>query len=152
MGFLRTDYHDVEDFGFLHVTYEDGTVADIFSNEIVMGGVHNWLEVFANNHRTRCNINPTDCVETYNPREDQFDDVYVVEKIGTKQGWSKPAPDEDWMQGYVQEIADFYRCIREDRRPFAGSELGCDSVSVIYSAYLSAERSGAEVEVPLIGA
>jgi hypothetical protein len=30
-------------------------IADIFASELVMGGVHNWLEIFANNHRTRCN-------------------------------------------------------------------------------------------------
>lgn len=147
-GYFRTAYEDVEDWGLMHVTFTDGTIADVFSSEIVMGGVHNWLEVFANNHRTRCNINPMDGLETYNPAEGQFADVYVVEKIGTKQGWSKPAPDEHWMNGYVQELTEFYRCMAEDRPSFSGSQLGYDTVSVIYSAYLSAERGGAEVEVP----
>jgi predicted dehydrogenase len=147
-GFLRTDYTDVEDFGFMHVCFEDGTVADIFSSEIVLGGVHNWLEVMANNHRTRCNINPVDALCTYNPREEQLSDVYVVEKIGTKQGWSHPAPDEDWMNGYVQELDSFYRSVQEGSEPFAGAELGYDTVSVIYSAYLSAERGGLQEPVP----
>ena len=109
-GHLRADYEDIEDCGSLHVTFADGTVADVFASEIVLGGVSNWLEVFANNHRTRCNLNPIDALRTYNPREEQFDDVYVVEKIGTKQGWSQPAPDEDWMHGYPQELAHFYEC------------------------------------------
>ena len=52
LGFLRTTYDDIEDYGQMHITFDDGTVADIFSCELVMGGVHNWLEVFANNHRT----------------------------------------------------------------------------------------------------
>jgi predicted dehydrogenase len=146
-GHLRTRYDDVEDYGLMHLAFEDGTVADIFSTEIVMGGVHNWLEVFANNHRTRCNINPMDGLETYNPVGDQLADVYVVEKIGTKQGWSKPAPDEHWMNGYVQELADFYRCMTEGKPSFSGAQLGYDTVSVLYSAYLSAERRGQEVEV-----
>ncbi|OHD69470.1 MAG: oxidoreductase [Spirochaetes bacterium RBG_13_68_11] len=147
-GHLRTDYTDVEDCSVVHLVFEDGTVADVFSSELVMGGVASWLEVFANNHRTRCNINPVDGLETYNPVDEQFRDVYVVEKIGTKQGWSKPAPDEGWMNGYVQELAEFYRCMAEDRPSFSGGELGYDTVSVIYSAYLSAERKGVEVEVP----
>jgi len=147
-GHLRTSYDDVEDYGLMHLVFEDGTVADVFSSEIVMGGVHNWLEVFANNHRTRCNINPMDALETYNPVDEQFRDVYVVEKIGTKQGWSKPAPDEHWMNGYVQELAEFYRCMAEGRPSFSGGELGYDTVSVLYSAYLSAERRGEEVAVP----
>jgi predicted dehydrogenase len=147
-GFFRTSYVDVEDWGFMHVTFSDGTIADVFASEIVMGGVHNWLEVFANNHRTRCNINPIDGLETYNPKEEQLKDVYVVEKIGTKQGWSKPAPDENWMNGYVQEMSSFYGCIAEGKASFSASELGYDTVAVMYSAYMSAERKGQEVEVP----
>lgn len=145
LGFLRTDYRDVEDYGFMHVIFEDGTFADIFSSEIVMGGVHNWMEVFANNHRTRCNINPADILETYNPVEEQFRDIYVVEKTSTKQGWSKPAADENWMHGYVQELRDFYGCMSRGEASVSSSELGLDTVSVIYSAYISAERKGAEV-------
>jgi predicted dehydrogenase len=146
-GHIRTEYEDVEDWGMMHVVFEDGTIADVFSSEIVLGGVHNWLEVFANNHRTRCNINPIDGVETYNPEEKQFEDVYVVEKIGTKQGWSKPAPDENWMTGYVQELSVFYRAIQNDESPLDYAELGYDTVDVIYSSYLSAERGGADVAV-----
>jgi hypothetical protein len=110
--------------------------------------VHNWREVFANNHRTRCNINPIDGLETYNPKEDQFKDISVVEKIGTKQGWSKPAPDESWMNGYVQEMSQFYSCMLSGAASDATAELGYDTVAVLYSAYLSAERKGQEVEIP----
>ncbi|HCM27312.1 MAG: oxidoreductase [Treponema sp. GWB1_62_6] len=148
-GFLRTDYTDVEDWGLMHLTFDDGTIADVYSSEIVMGGVHNWLEVFANNHRTRCNINPVDGLETYNPKESQFADVYVVEKIGTKQGWSKPAMNEDWMNGYFQEMEYFYANIAGGEAPLASGELGFDGVATLYSAYLSAERRGAEVGIPL---
>jgi hypothetical protein len=55
-GFLRTDYKGIEDYGQLHIVFDDGMIADIFASELVMGGVHNWLEIFANNHRTRCNL------------------------------------------------------------------------------------------------
>lgn len=144
-GFLRTSYSDVEDFAAIHLLFEDGTVADVFASEIVLGGVHNWLEVAANNHRTRCNINPIDALATYNPKEEQLRDVYLVEKIGTKQGWSNPAPDENWMNGYVGEMRTFYRLIEEHRPSFSNAGLGFDTVNVIYSAYLSAERGGTEV-------
>lgn len=149
-GFLRADYHDVEDFAQLHIVFEDGMVADLVSNEIVMGGVHNWLEIYANNHRYRANINPNDCGILYNPDEKQLDDVYISEKIGTKQGWSFPSPDEDWMTGYPQEIRDFMECVHQDREPKSGAELAADTTSVMYAAYLSDERKGAEVEIPLI--
>ncbi len=147
-GFLRTSYDDVEDYAQAHITFEDGTVADIFSSELALGGVHNWLEVFANNHRTRCNLNPIDALETYNAKEEQLKDVYVVEKIGTKQGWSHPAPDEDWQHGYPREFQDFVESIYHNHEPLAGAELARDTVAVLYSAYWSAERRGAEVEIP----
>jgi predicted dehydrogenase len=148
LGFLRTTYDDIEDYGQMHITFDDGTVADIFSCELVLGGVHNWLEVYANNHRTRCNLNPIDALETYNPKEEFLKDVYVTEKIGTKQGWSHPAPDEDWQHGYPQEFQDFMESIARDREPLCGAALGRDTIAVLYSAYVSAERRGAEVEIP----
>jgi predicted dehydrogenase len=147
-GFLRTSYDDVEDYAQVHVTFDDGTVADIFASELVLGGVHNWLEVFANNHRTRANLNPIDALETYNPREDLLKDVYVTEKLGTKQGWSRPAPDEAWQHGYPQEFQDFMESVYFDREPLSGAELARDTVAVLYAGYLSAERRGAEVPVP----
>jgi len=146
-GFLRTDYHDVEDFSATHVVFEDGTIADIFASEIVMGGIHNCLEVMANNHRTVCNINPNTAMQTYNPAEDQFRDIYVVEKIGTKQGWAPTAPDEDFITGFPQEIEAFYRAAVTGEPPESDGRLAADCISTVYSAYLSAERKGAEVAV-----
>ena len=148
-GFLRTAYDDVEDYAQVHVKFSDGTVADIFSSELVLGGVHNWLEVTCNNHRTRCNLNPIDALETFNPQERVLEGVYLTEKLGTRQGWSNPAPDEAWQHGYPQEFQDFIESIRHDREPRAGLELARDTIAVIYSAYLSAERNGVEVPVPL---
>jgi len=148
-GFLRTDYDDVEDYCQIHVVFADGMVADVFASELVMGGVHNWLEIFANNHRARCNLSPTDAMELYNPQEVQLADVYVVEKIGTKQGWSTPAPDESFMFGYPQEIQDFMEAITMDREPKSSMLVASDIVGVLYAAYLSAERKGAEVDIPL---
>jgi predicted dehydrogenase len=147
-GFLRTQYEDIEDYAQLHVTFTDGTVADIFSSELVLGGVHNWLEVICNNHRTRCNLNPIDALETFNPREDILEGVYVTEKLGTKQGWSRPAPDESWQHGYPQEFQDFMESIHHDREPLCGLELARDTIATIYAGYLSAERGGAEVGIP----
>ena len=90
---------------------ESGTVATLFASDIVLGGIHNWLEVAANNHRTICNINPNTAMQVYNPSEANFADVYTVEKIETKQGWTNIPPDEDWFTGYPQEIEAFYRAV-----------------------------------------
>ena len=126
----------------MHVEFDDGTIADVFASDIVLGGIHNWLEVCANNHRTLCNINPNTAMQTYNPVEENFKDIYVVEKIGTKQGWACTSPDEDWMTGYPQEIEAFYRTIAYGEPVESDSRLAADTISTIYSAYVSAERKG----------
>lgn len=147
-GFLRRGYDDIEDYGQVHVTFSDGTIADIFSSELVLGGVSNWMDVMCNNHRTRCNMNPVDALETFNPKEELFRDVYVTEKIETKQGWNQPAADEGWQHGYAQEFQDFIESVSQDRAPLATGELARDVMVTLYTAYLSAERGGAEVKIP----
>jgi hypothetical protein len=62
-GSLRTSYDDIEDYAQIHITFSDGTVADIFSPELVMGGV-DWKS-FATIIVARCNLNPTHAVETF---------------------------------------------------------------------------------------
>jgi len=146
-GHIRTDYYDIDDFSIMHVVFEDGTLADIIASDIVLGGIHNELEVAANNHRTVCNINPNTAMQTYNPVEEKFRDIYVVEKIGTKQGWSNPSPDEDWFTGYPQEIEAFYRAVAYGGPVDSDSRLGADCISTIYSAYVSTEKKGAEVPI-----
>ncbi len=148
-GFLRTDYDDVEDYSALHVTFDDGTVADVFATELVLGGVHNWLDVFANNHRTSCRLNPVNLLDTYNPEAAQFREVYVVEKTGTKEGWSHPAADEEWQQGFYAELQDVVECCVGGRRPQSGALLAHDTVAALYAGYVSAERGGQEVDVPI---
>ena len=145
---MRRGYQDIEDYGQMHVTFSDGSVADIFASELMLGGVSNWLEVTCNNHKTKCHLNPTNAVQTFSPREDALRDVYVTEKIETKQGWSQPAPDEAWQHGYPQEFQDFMESIAQGRSPLASGDLARDTIVTLYAAYLSAERAGAEVTIP----
>ena len=150
-GHIRCNYHDIDDLALMHVIFADGTVADIVAGDILVGGIHNWLQVAANNHRTVCNINPNTAMQTYNPVEENFRDIYVVEKTGTKQGWSNPSPDEDWFTGYPQEIEAFYRTIAYGEPLESDSSLAADAIATIYSAYVSDERKGAEVTIEMIG-
>jgi predicted dehydrogenase len=146
-GHIRATYYDIDDFSIMHVEFDDGTIADVVASDIVLGGIHNWLEVCANNHRTLCNINPNTAMQTYNPVEKNFADVYVVEKIGTKQGWACTSPEEDWFTGYPQEIEAFYRTIAYGEPNESDSQLAADAIATIYSAYVSADRQGAAVAV-----
>ena len=88
--------------------------------------------------------------QTFNASEDRFKDVYIVEKIWTKQGWSHPAPDEGWQHGYPQEFQDFMESIWHDREPLSGLSLARDTTAVLYAGYVSAEQGGAETDVPAL--
>ncbi|MEJ8818701.1 Gfo/Idh/MocA family protein [Lacibacter sp. H407] len=147
---LRDTYKDVEDYAMVHVVFEDGSIADIVASELLQGGVKNYVEVHANNHRSICNIAPNNAMQTYNPVEENFNDVYVVEKTGTKQGWSFISPDEAWFNGYQHEMEAFYRTAAFGEAIESNSQLAADVIATIYAAYVSAEDKGIEVEVSTI--
>jgi predicted dehydrogenase len=150
-GHLRDSYTDVEDYASVHLVFDDGTIADIIASELLHGGVKNYLEVHANNHRTICNITPNNAMQTYNPVEENFNDIYVVEKTGTKQGWSNISPDEAWFNGYQHEMDAFYNSVANHSPIESNSSLAADVIATIYAGYLSAEKRGVEIEVTVLG-
>ena len=82
----------------------------------------------------------------YAPAHDIFGDEYLREKQETKAGWSVPAPDEDWMRGYPQEMQEFMECFSEGREPVSDGQLGLEVVQVTYASYISAEE-GRRIEL-----
>jgi len=138
--YVRTGWKDVEDWGIIVVKFEDGSVAEVKAGDTTLGGVHNYLEAYLSNARLRANINPNDSCVAYAPAADIFEPEYISEKIETKGGWSLPSPDEDWHQGYPQEVADFVSAIIEDRQPVSGATLAREVALVLYAAYVSAEE------------
>jgi predicted dehydrogenase len=129
---------DVEDWGMLLLTFDDGTVAQITGGDTTLGGIRNQMAIYGARAVVLCNINPNDSVQAYAPDAPVFGDEYLVEKLETKAGWSAPQPDEDWMTGYPQEIQDFMEAIAGGREPLSGAALARDVIAVIYGAYLSA--------------
>lgn len=136
--YLRTGYQDVEDWGSMIVTFEDGTVAQITAADTTLGGVRNQLTVFGSRTVVEANLNPSNTVRAYAPDASIFATEYLVEKLETSAGWSSPAPDEDWVQGYHHEVQDFAEAVADGHPPVADGRLGRDVVEVIYAAYQSA--------------
>lgn len=149
-GYLRTSYKDTEDFAMMHIVFEDGTIANLIASELVLGGVHNWIEVNTSNHRTICNISHHTAMQSYTPDEKHFEEVYVVEKTETKQGWSSISPDEGWFAGYQHEMDAFYRTAAFGDPIESNSSLAADVIATIYAGYVSSERKGAEVEITIL--
>ena len=149
-GFLRTKYQDTEDYAMLHVVFEDGMVAEIVACELVLGGIYDFVEVFANNHRTRCRMSPVNVLDVYNPKHEQFKDLYLVEKISSNEGWIPASPEEGWSLGYGRELRNFIDSARDGRAPESGLDLAIDTTLTLYAGYVSAGERGREFPVPRI--
>ena len=89
-------------------------------------------------------------MQTYNPVEEAFKDIYVVEKTGTKQGWSNISPDEAWFSGYQHEMDAFYKSASNGLPVESNSNLAADVIATIYAGYVSSERQGSQVPVTII--
>jgi len=138
--YLVSEWEDVEDWGMMVITFEDGAHATVFSSDGVLGGVRNTIEVYLSNSVVHVNINPNNAVEIYAPDAHIFGDEYIAERLETKAGWNFPSPDDNWMRGYAQEMEDFIDAVRLNRDPASGIELAMDTVEVIYAAYTAAEE------------
>jgi predicted dehydrogenase len=141
---------DVEDWGSMLITFDDGTVAQITASDVVLGGVRNQVAIFGAKAVAFCNMNPHDAVQAYAPDPAVFASEYIVEKIETKAGWSFPQPNEDWSNGYSDEMQDFAECVAFGREPLSGAQLARDVTAVCYAGYLAAAE-GRRVDVrPLL--
>lgn len=143
---LVADWQDVENWCTVIVTFTDGSKALIQASDIVLGGMEDTLQIMMSNARIDCDMTHSGMVMAYAPNEEVFADAYIMEKVGTKAGWSYPSVDEEWLLGYPQEIRDFVEAVAFDRDPLADAALGREVVEVIYAAYVSAEE-GRRVEL-----
>ncbi len=137
---IKTGWEDVEDYGSILLTWEDGAVAQLTSTDTVMGGIFNHLTIYGSRAVVKCNINPNTAVQAYAPDAEAFADEYLIEKLETKAGWSMPNPDEDWMTGYPDELRDFVGAVSRGRAPLSDLTLAHDVLVVVYAAYLAAEK------------
>lgn len=144
--YLVSGWEDVEDWGVMVITFEDGSTATILASDGVLGGVRNTMTVYMSNAVVNVNMNPSNCLEVYAPEPHIFKDEYLVEKLETKAGWNFPSPDDDWVKGYSPEMEDFIAAVLAHREPVSGIALARDVVEIIYTAYLSAQQ-GRRVEM-----
>lgn len=145
---IPADPEDVENWGSVLITFEDGTKAVVTVTDAGLGGLQEKVSVYMTNAVLHANLAQNTAVQAYAPDGSIFGDEYFTEKLETKGGWSFPSPDEDWFRGYPQEMRDFVDAIREGREPLASAALAADCVEVIYAAYLSAEE-GRRIQLQL---
>lgn len=143
---IVTGWQDVEDFATVTLAFEDRSVAQLTSTDTRLGGIRNYLSAHGSTASVTANINPNTACQAYTPDASYFASEYIVEKLETKAGWSFPAPDEDLITGYPEELRDFVAAIGEGREPQSDLVLAGDVLLTVYAGYLSA-ASGRTVDL-----
>jgi hypothetical protein len=89
-----------------------------------------------------------DSMKTYTPNEKHFKEVYVTEKIETKQGWSFISPDEGWFHGYQHEMNAFYRSAAFGDPVESNSSLASDVIATIMQAMFHQKKKVKRLRFP----
>ncbi len=72
---------------------------------------------------------------------------YAVEKAGSTVGWSFTIYEEIWNYGFLQEMAHFVDCVRDDKQPLVTGEDARAVMEALFAAYESA-GTGRKVTLP----
>ena len=137
---------DVEDFATLTLEFSDGSRSVILCNDNTMGGIHNVIRLYGNDAVIECNMTIADNMSTYFADEENLEDVYISENLYKKDGWNKVLVAEETLRGYAGELTAFAENAADDTEPESGFILACDTVKIMYAAYVSAEE-GRRVEL-----
>jgi predicted dehydrogenase len=146
-NYIVSQPKDVEDWSSGLISFTDGTYAVVIASDVTLGGIENWLNIYASNTRIETKISNNNTVMAYAPSENQFKNAYTIEKTETKAGWSHAQPSENWMTGYPFELIDFVNSIITGNQPLSNLELAIDATKLMYAGYLSAE-SGNRIKIP----
>lgn len=137
-GYINATPVDVEDWANVTLTFSDGTKANISAGDMIVGGVRNSVEVFSSESAHLCNLTGNNHMVSYFANETNLDNVFISEKVETKQGWQFVSTLEEITRGYVDEFQDFMECVAHGRQPKSDFDLAYDSTKAIYAAYWSA--------------
>lgn len=131
---------DVEDFANITITFSDGTKAIVYSNDHMMGGIKNYINLYLNDGVLECLMTPNNNMMSYYMDTDGIKDMYLSENLACKTGWNHVFVAEETLRGYRDEMRAFAECIAENKQPAADLDLAIDTMKIIYAAYVSAEE------------
>ncbi|WP_434310219.1 Gfo/Idh/MocA family protein [Hominifimenecus sp. rT4P-3] len=131
---------DVEDMATVTITFTDDTKALVFSNDNVMGGLINYVNVYTTESTLRCSTVPTTVMQSYFVSNDNLDDIYISENLQCKQGWNNVYVSESIERGYVSQLKDFMECVVSGREPIVTFDIAAETIRTIYGAYISSSK------------
>jgi predicted dehydrogenase len=142
---LHADKTEGDDNALIILEFANGVTCLAEESWTKRGGMDDRAEVYGTKGVAYADLLHGNSIETYSTVG--YD--YAVEKAGSTQGWSFTIYEEEWNYGFVQEIAHFVDCVRNDREPLVTGADGRAVLEVIFAAYESA-RTGCKVALPFV--
>jgi myo-inositol 2-dehydrogenase/D-chiro-inositol 1-dehydrogenase len=132
-----------EDNAILILEFANGTIAMAEESWTKLGGMDDRAEVHGSKGVAFADLLHGNSIETYSSVG--YD--YAVEKAGSTVGWSFTIYEEIWNYGFVQEMAHFVDCVKNDKQPLVSGDDARAVLEVIFAAYQSA-GTGRKVTLP----
>jgi predicted dehydrogenase len=128
-----------EDWGLGVLKFANGEHALVEGNYITVGGMDDKIEIYGTEGVVKVDLTFGSNIDVYS-RQGYG---YAIEKADNTLGWTKPAVDEFYNLGYVDELAYAVDCVRNDLEPMYGcsGKLGAACNSIIEALYESS-RTG----------
>jgi Predicted dehydrogenases and related proteins len=127
-----------EDWAACMMKFEDGTSALLEANYLTTGGMEDIIDIYGTKGCMHLDLTFTSAISCYSiPGLN-----YTVEKAEITTGWSKPAVDEKFNLGYVNEIRHFMECCRDnvDAKTGLRGIDGLETLKVINLIYKSSKE------------
>ena len=132
-----------EDFSVGIMKFANGEHTLIEGNYITVGGMDDKVEIYGTDGVIKVDLTFGSNVDVYS----RPGYSYWIEKTDNTLGWTKPAVDEFYNLGYVDELAYAVDCVRNDKQPKYGcsGRMGAACVQIIEAMYES-NRTGRTIE------
>jgi predicted dehydrogenase len=127
-----------EDWSACIIKFEDGTSALLEANYITMGGMEDVIDIYGTEGCMHVDLTFSSAISCFSVPGVS----YAVEKAELTNGWSKPAVDEKFNLGYIDEIRHFMECAKADKDAKIGLRGidGLETMRVVSLIYKSAKE------------
>jgi len=124
-----------EDWSAALVTMKNGVRAFIEGNYITCGGMDDRVEIYGSEGNIQIDLTTGSPLRVYSRPGYE----YAIEKTDFTHGWTKPAVDEFFNLGYVNEITHFVDCVMNETtiKPGVTLEDGLHAMEVVFAIYES---------------
>lgn len=132
-----------EDWALGVMKFKSGQRAFVEGNYITVGGMDDKVEIYGSEGLIKIDLTFGSPITVYS----RPGYSYAIEKTDNTLGWTKPAVDEFYNLGYVDELRYAVDCVRKDEEPMYGvsGANGLACMGVIDAMYRSSE-SGKTIE------